>query len=59
MLIARLCASVRGKNVVGEVKGAEQMGMRVAGNGTRDRGRRKEVELNLRKRQNQADDSAS
>ena len=47
MLIARSCASVEGKDVVGEVKGEDVMGVRVAGRGARDRGdRRKQVEVN-------------
>ena len=46
MLIARLCANVGGKEVVGQVEGEEQMGVRVTSRGARDGGgRRKEVEL--------------
>ena len=33
MLSARLCAGVRGKEVVGQVEGVEQMGVRVARGG--------------------------
>ena len=47
MLVARSCASVGGKDMVGEAKGEDVMGVRVAGRGARDRGeRRKEVEVN-------------
>ena len=47
VLVKRSCARVGGKDVVGEVKGVDVMGVLVAGRGARDRGdRRKEVEIN-------------
>ena len=47
MLVARSYARVGKKDVVGEVKGIDVMGVLVAGRGARDRGdRRKEVEVN-------------
>ena len=46
MLVARSCASVGGKDVVGEAKGVDVMGVRVAGSGEGQRERRKEVEVN-------------
>ena len=47
VLVARSCARVGEKDVVGEVKGVEVMGALVAGRGARDRGgRRMEVEVN-------------
>ena len=51
MLIARSCSRFGGKDVVGDVKGIDVMGVRVAGRGARDRGdRRKEVEVNPKHR---------
>ena len=47
MLVARSCARVGGKDVVGEVKDIEVMDVLVADRGARDRGgRRMEVEVN-------------
>ena len=46
-LVARSCARSGRKDVVGEVKGIEMMGVLVAGRGARERGgRRLEVEVN-------------
>ena len=51
MLVARSCGRVGGKDVVGEVKGVDVMGVRVAGRGARYRGdRRKEVEVDPKRR---------
>ena len=45
-LVARSCARAGRKDVVGEVKGVEMMGVLVAGRGARERGgRRSEVEV--------------
>ena len=49
-LIARSCARVGRKDVVGEVKGVEVMGVRVASRRARERGgRRMEVEVNSKR----------
>ena len=46
VLVARSCARVGEKDVVGEVNGVDVMGVRVAGRGARDRGNRTmEVEV--------------
>ena len=46
-LVARSCARSGRKDVVGEVKGREMIGVLVAGRGARERGgRRLEVEVN-------------
>ena len=46
-LVARSCARSGRKDVVGEVKGIEMMGVLVAGRGARERGGRSlEVEVN-------------
>ena len=38
VLVARSCSRIGGKVVMGEVKGEDVMGVRVAGRGARDRG---------------------
>ena len=49
-LVAHLCARVGRKDVVGEVKGIEMMGVLGAGRGARERGgRRLEVEVNSKR----------
>ena len=49
-LVARSCARSGRKDVVGEVKGIEMMGVLVAGRGARERGgRRLEVEVNSKR----------
>ena len=49
-LIARSCARVGRKDVVGEVKGIEMMGVLGTGRGTRERGgRRLEVEVHSKR----------
>ena len=49
-LVARSCARAGRKDVVGEVKGIEMMGVLVAGRGARERrGRRLEVEVNSKR----------
>ena len=48
MLVARSCVRVGKKDVLGEVKGVDVMGVRVSGRGARDR--RKEVEVNNKRR---------
>ena len=49
-LIARSCARVGRKDVVGEVKGIEVMGVLFAGRGARERGgRRLEIEVNSKR----------
>ena len=49
-LVARPCARSGRKDVVGEVKGIEMMGVLVAGRGARERGaRRLEVEVNSKR----------
>ena len=51
MLIARSCSRLGGKDVVGDVKGVDVIGVRIAGRGVRDRGdRREEVEINPNRR---------
>ena len=50
VLLARSCARVGGKDVVGEVKGIEMVGVLVAGRGARERGgRRLKVEDNSKR----------
>ena len=50
-LVARSCARSGRKDVVGEVKGIEMMGVLGAGRGARERGgRRLEVEVNSKRR---------
>ena len=49
-LVARSCARSGRKDVVGEVKGIEMMGVRGAGRGARERGgRRMEVEVHSKR----------
>ena len=49
-LVARSCARSGRKDVVGEVKGIEMMGVLVTGRGARERrGRRLEVEVNSKR----------
>ena len=49
-LVARSCARVGRKDVVGEVKGVEVMGVRVASRGARERGgRRMEIKVNSKR----------
>ena len=51
VLIARSCASVGGKDVLGEVKGGDLMGVRVADRRGRHRGKRgKEVQVHPKRR---------
>ena len=49
-LVTRSCAWSGSKDVVGEVKGIEMMGMLGAGRGARERGdRRLEIEVNSKR----------
>ena len=49
-LVARSCARSGRKDVVGEVKGIEMMGVLIAGRGTRERGdRRLEVKVDSKR----------